>query len=75
MYIVYCVGVPVQTCKTSKDAYRLANTLLHTNCVSEVGLCSRLNELDKSYEHNPKDFGVMGYVWVQKLKVGDNIEQ
>ena len=74
MYVVYCVGSPVEVCGTSEGAYRLANNLLHHSSISEVGLMNRLNELDKSYEHNPRDFGVMGYVWVQKLKVGDKIE-
>ena len=68
MYIVYRIGEPVQTCRSSQEAYDVAMKFI----INYFGIVSEeVEQLTKSYENNPRDFGVMGYVWVQKLKVGD----
>lgn len=70
MYIVYCIGEAVQTCRNSQEAYNVAMKFI----VNYFGIVSEeVEQLTKSYENNSRGFGVMGYVWVQKLKVGDSI--
>ena len=68
MHIVYCVGEKVQVCNSSKAAFDVARAYLSCYFGYE-----KLGELEESYERDSNDFGVMGYVWVQKLKVGDKI--
>lgn len=71
MYILYCVGEPVKTYRSGKEAYTAAMKYV----TYYFGLVAdEVESLNKSYEHNPNDFGVMGYVWVQKLKSGDYFE-
>jgi hypothetical protein len=70
MYIVYRIGEPVQTCRNSQEAYDIAMKFI----INYFGIVSEeVEQLTKSYENNSRDFGVMGYVWIQKLKAGDLI--